>query len=403
MSGTFLAQIINFIAIPIISTLYDQNALGEIAAIVGVSLIIGSVSGLGYSILPIVNNEIEYHKKSACVAIQISAVFNVIVFLLLEIFKQPITIYLNISPELIHLIPFIAFSSLITTVGTQVFISAGTFNYIATNSLFQSISNNGLRIALGIALGPKVIILALTYLFKDLLIPAFLGRYLYKNTHKKNWDKIAFIRENSSYALTTLPNLLVNSLGGGVIIISINKYYGSIEASLYDLAARLVLASVVLLGSNIGSVYISKLIKIKDEGNALNYSLNFSKNIFILSIAIAFLTWLFSGYVINLLFDSRWIRAEEYIKYASIYLPFMIVATVLGRVFSVLKYQLISLVWNFIRLGMLFMTIYFSSYYGLDEINMIKILSISMATIELLRIILALRVIRNYEQIRSIN
>ena len=204
----------------------------------------------------------------------------------------------------------------------------------------------------------------------------------------------------SSFPAISAPTALLNTSGTNLPVFLVSYLFGAASGGLFALVERVVLSPVTLLAASFSNVYVGEMAKARRRDNgSIAIELFFKSILMSLGIsAIVFgtLTTL-SNQIQSVVFTDDWGNVSEIIRIFSVLVFFRIIATCVGRVFTVFERQSIAFFWNLARILCLALSLALSFHFHLDfEHSMIAYVCVS-AVLDLINIILSYRVVRDYE------
>jgi O-antigen/teichoic acid export membrane protein len=268
MGGAAGAQVIAFLALPIITRIYTPTAIGVLGSFLAILAVLVPIATLSYPLAIVLPKNNSEALKLAHLSILTTFTFSVIVFIVLVLGYESFSVYLGFQPDdasfLTATLPFALLFTTLLTVLTQWLIRHKLFTLIAKATIAQSITINSLKILVGLLLplGKTLIFITVVGTFLHSLIVIFL---LKQKKDKKLWLPItANYNKDTAKSYKDFPkyrtphNILAN-LTQSLPILLLVLLFGPIYAGLYTLCRSTLLVPVTLVGKSVNDVLFPQL------------------------------------------------------------------------------------------------------------------------------------------------
>jgi len=333
MSGTTIAQAINFLLSPILTRLYTPEDFGLLATFMAITSIIGSVSCLRYEMAILLPKD----DKDSVNTIALSLIIN-IVFVILSFVTVILFFYFsddlftkNFSNYIFYLIPV----SILITGFIQVFnfwsFRLKTFKQNALARIGNSTGNIFIGILLGVLThggGIGLIIAYVGSMLINLIILLIkplqnLNKYL-KLVNKK--DIILKANEYKKFPVINTPHTLIGSLKDSGIIFLIKDIFGQRVLGSYSFAYRVLNVPTSVISSSISQVFFQKAAQLKNENKSIKPLLiSIYKNVIVIGFPIFVVLFIVAPDLFAFVFSEKYREAGEIARYIlpSIFINFV--------------------------------------------------------------------------------
>lgn len=311
--GTILAQMIPFLASPILTRLYTPEAFGLFSIFLSLSLIIASFSTGKYELaimLPKKENKSFY---LFILAIAFSLVFNVIFFLVLLCFNVEIAKLIQFSGrvEYLYLCPLLAFVTAIYSSSQYFFNRKQQYKKVTNNKLVQATLITFTQVTfakflntLGLMIGHLVgCILAVLNLIKG-------G---FKNEHKYlksiSFKRLLLVaKEYKKFPIFFSFSYGLNTFVTNIIPILLTTSFGLKYAGFYVLVQRTFGMPASMIVSSISGVFFQKATTQQD---CRKLYLTISLCLFLVGAPFVVMFYYYAPMLFQYMFGKEWMAAGE--------------------------------------------------------------------------------------------
>lgn len=393
-----LSQLTILLAMPIVTAIYQPEAVGGALTLLAYASIVTATGTLGYHLaIPIAKDDNEV--KTIISICSLLALGTAVIFIIV------ITTLIDAGGG--HwsalIVGFFVFVSTNISVSTQLRIREQLYTKLAIFYIIQSVSAYGSIIMIG-RLGPATV--------DAFLIGIVLGNavgWLYlmcrKNSKRMAVPKTIptkkhIIEKYKKFPYFSAPTLLLNSTGSKIPIILVGALYGAKYAGIYGMVEKVALAPVSLLGASFSNVYVGEMAAARRTDCSLIVKI-FNKALFIsvaISFVISIMLFSFSELVSDLIFSDDWYDAGRLLKVFSFLIFFRIIAACVGRVFTILNRQNIALWWNVVRVVLVSAALVGAGLIGKDFYSALVTYTVSSIIMDSIVVILSYYVCLGYRE-----
>lgn len=370
-TGTLIAQAIPIIISPILTRLYSPEDFGLYGLFISIVSILSVLVSGSYEHAIVLPEKIKDFINVTSLSVIITLFFSLFTLIFIILFNHQICLLLNNDEisKILYLIPLTILLTGLFNILKYVNIRDKKFKDISKVSVYKTITIATVQLLGGIfkynvlGLVSGVIISNITtnkILFKNLKKYKFVQNI---STHKIKEVAIRYV----NFLKFQTPSSLLNSFSANLPTIIFSKYFNLKVVGFFSFTNRLLLMPTAIIGKSVGDVFLSEIIKLKNDKDNLKINLTIirtlNKLILIGSISYSFLM-IFGDLLFKLIFGFKWVVAGEMTQILSISLFFIFISAPLSKVFIIyekqkqLLYSLLIIV--IIRVSVL---IYFSSVF----------------------------------------
>lgn len=315
-SGTVLAQVISFLASPLMTRLFTSEEIGLATLIMTAVTMFGNIVGGRYEL------SIIYEKDENDLLALIKLSLR-LTFILSIILSFAYSLFYSITKDNSFWFYFISISILLILFGiNNIFLSYNNRNQRYTNISKSSISHTFFRETSMIGFG------FLNSGFIGLVLSKIVGQFMAIVVQGKDvYGKIAEIKNVSDYdvkkvmrkhykqPLYSVPSIFANSFSYSSLNIFIEMLYGASTLGYYSISYRILGIPLSLVSNNVSKVYLEEANK--QFNNENNYSRTFLRTslfLFIVSLCMVLFLILFSPVLFSWFFGPEWEVAGSYVQ-----------------------------------------------------------------------------------------
>lgn len=347
-----IAQLIPVIFSPVISRLYDENAIAEITGMISLSSIL-----LVFSSLKLENAIVLEKEESSAIdvlylSIFIAIVYSVIVGGLIYLFEDIIIRTFKID-KIINVVPFYIISYSVLNVLNFWFVREKRFRLKAYSKLIETtiyiifsvvlyclIGNNTYGLAIGKALG---VFIALIVLFNFLRI----------NFHKVDLNKLKVLfLKYKEFPLYNAPSNFINVIGLQLLVLFIGANFSKENFGYFGLANMIVLIPISLVSQSVSSIFFQKISENYIQKNYKQIKKVFFET-FLMLVAVAFplfiILLIFSEDIFSKVFGENWLMSGQVSKRLSLVFLFQLVISPLGVLLIAINKVRLNAYWQYGR------------------------------------------------------
>lgn len=308
-SGTFMAQFLMLIGMPIIARMYGKDVIGLYALFVSTIGITISFVTLAYDNAIVLPKKDEDAQALLKVTLISSFLFSIVIFLILNIpidfFKEykSIAVFIATGTFFQVLVNSLSYFKIRYNFYSQLAKSKVLRNFILLISqivLFYITSKYGLLFGFILA----SIITTFYLIHEDKYIKSGLFFKQDKTVLKKNISKY------SEYPRYFCWSNLILALSAGVPVIIFNEYFSLSQVAIYSIGFSLIVQPASLISSSIRPVLLSKLAQKKKEQESI---IGIYKKVFLVLLSSAIIIsigiYLFLPPIVVFIFGENWIES----------------------------------------------------------------------------------------------
>lgn len=324
-SGTFFAQLVAYVLMPVITRLYtpDESAeLGLFLRIIGVGAAIATAR---YELaLPV--TKLDHHSfRLYRFAIRTALLTTLVALIVLIV---PIVFSGSISASIFYFcIPPALLLTAFMNLGTNWAIRMKRFRIISYSKLTNSVVGNVFKVIfgalntgyIGLILGTLIgLVVAVVFFFKDFRYTN--ASYKIKSSSPRNY---ALARQYVEFPKINLPHTLMDLGKDLLIALILWELYGQTEYGLFNHTYQMLRLPLVLIGASIGQVFFQRCAEMINNGqNVLGVAVKSVRTLTLLSIIPFSIVFLFGEELFAFVFGENWREAGVY---AEIMTPWFLV------------------------------------------------------------------------------
>lgn len=402
-SATSIAQLLNMLLSPVLTRIYTPDEYGVMTSFIAILGIISIIGSLKYELgIPIAKND-EKAINILFLSIIVLIMTATLTFLLISIFGRSIIDFISnpILYDFMFLIPFGILASGLYSIFYQWALRKKSFNSISKTKVNQSVSQNLVKLGLGVLnFGPLGLILGtiigqsagiLTLSRPVLKEYKFLIKKI--SIKKVIWSAKRYIR----FPLYTAPSHFLNSLGLQLPLLFMTSFYSTKIVGYYGLAYTIVNLPMSLIGMAVADVYYSEVARIgmTNSKKVKQLSNSLFKKLVLIGILPFVILVLFGPNLFSIVFGEEWYNAGVYARIISLLVLGRFIFTPISRIFSIYEKQSHELILDIIRVFMLTIVCIITYIYNLNSYLFVGMITIVMFFIYLITYIWAQRIIIN--------
>ncbi len=396
------AQLIPVVFSPLLSRIYDQNAMAEITGLMALSSILLVFSTFKLENAVVTEKDDNRANQLMVLGIGIALLFSIVTILLVIFFSERLGNSFKIQ-NVINFVPFyVLFLSALNIINFW-FVRIKKFKLKA----YSKIIENGSYVAfacsfyylkgqneLGLALGKFVgVCVALALLF------AFSKLKFQRNKWKTYKDLLLDYKE---FPLHYMPSSFVNVMSLQMLILFIGIYYSKEQLGYFGLANMVVLLPISFITQSVGTIFFQKMSEYINNGKGKLAKKTFKQTLGMLAaIGIpAFLVLYFgSVYLFPFVFGFDWENTGIIAKLLAVVFLSQIIVGPISIVLISLKKIKLNAYWQYGRFViMLLYMLCLVYFFNLDFLSFVKWYAYGAAalyTIYLIIIINEVRVLKD--------
>jgi len=372
---TSLSSLINFINIIIIASIYSKQDLAYWGSFIVITPIILVLNLSFFSELILVEN--KKRSLNFFIILLVINIFLTLIYLVIFYFFIDYTnykVFINSELEKINyliLLFFFIFSFIFKNLYSHLMLRFKKIKKIGLANLVRACSFFSLSLIFYyIQLGINKIIISfilseLIIFFYSLLI---IDKKFYSISNLNFNNLNYFILKTKNYIGWGIFANLFNSIAYFLIYSYILDSFSKIEAGIYTVLNRTLVAPFLLISKIIGDIYTSQTSKsLRIKVNTTNTFNNFFKLLFVICVLVSILGFIIFPYLYKNLFNFNFLdNYFLYIKPILIYSVFFLLASPLSRLLTITKNFKKDFIWQSILLITMIVITRFT-YSGFEE------------------------------------
>lgn len=341
VGGTFIAQLVNIVILPILSRIYSPADFGVMAVYSSIIYILSEVSGFRYHFAIPMPKQQRYAYALVYLSFVMQIVFVIIMLITFLFVGNYILEKVSMGDIAKYklLIPIGVLGIGCYNILTQWSIREGFFSVIGKTRITQSVSGILVKVGLGY-FGFRPL---------GLLIGTVIGQaggiytLLLAHIKKKGFPafKINDIRKVClKYRKFPLYNTwfgLINTLGGQIPVMMLSSFWGATETGLFTMASTLLSLPTTFVGQAIAQVFIQRASRARHSGNLSK--LTFSTFIILMQMGLfpIFFISFWGAALFSFFLGNKWGISGEYALILSPWLAIAFVYSPLSVLYVILE------------------------------------------------------------------
>lgn len=404
-SATALGQVFIILASPILTRLYTPEDFGLLAAYAAILSITSVVASLRYDVAIPLPGRTKIAANLLVLSIILALFSSVMIGLILWVFGYQIVAFLNLLQlhPYLWLIPV----GVLAVGGYQALnywaIRKKDFSNIAYTKLSQSISSVVVQVTLGLCkVGPIGLITG--QVVGQAAGAGILAASALKNS-RKNFSGISLRSiwlvaiKYRRFPIISSGSALLNRASLQFPVLLIASFYGSYTLGLFALAQRILNIPLATISSSVSQVYFSsaaELVKKRDNSLIVLFH-KITRRLFLFSLIPTIIFSIIAPDLFSLIFGEQWYEAGVYASIlAPVYMAQFVVSSV-SQTFIATDHLSYQLVWDAIRLLVVFCALFFSTAFESPEITIV-IYSTTLVLLYIALYFVYIKVIRQMRQ-----
>jgi lipopolysaccharide exporter len=358
VTGTFLAQILQLLIMPILTRLYSPEHFGVFSIYVSLIEIITVVACLRYEAAIVLadNDEIAANLFVLCVIILAGAVSATLLIVLF--FRAAIAELLG-SPGLVPYLWFLPLS--IIAAGLYLPLSYWSirhkqFNRLAVRQVTGSSATMIAQLAAGLALTPRAGGLIFGSICGQMIATGQLAWKISKETGQQIWSLITRyrLREVANryrrFPLFDSWAAILNSVSYSVPVFLLAYYFNPAVVGFYALGARVLSIPGNLISQAVHQAFFQQAVENHRSGQLGSITLAVFRRLLNISLVPMALITIVAPDLFAIIFGTHWSIAGEYLRWLSLAVFFKFICSPISSIYDVLEKQNRYLSFNIILL-----------------------------------------------------
>lgn len=330
MSGTALAQILAFIASPILSRIFNPDAFGIYGIFTGICGFIVVIADGRYGVAILLPEDDRNAANLLWLSSIIIGITSLLAFILVNLWPGKIAALFN-TPELHEVIiwtPFVVFFAALFNAFNFWVTRKKRYSTISYSKAFQSSSKvvTQLGFGMGFGLGSLGLVIGefIGYIgsFITLLINVIRNdfRLLIESYNPKRILVLA--KKYKSFPKYNAPQNLLNNISSNIPSFIFAIFFNPQIVGFYWFTHRVLMKPNSLIGSSVRQVFYQKASELYNN-NKHNELLGLYKktttNLILIAVVPAFVLFLYGADIFSFIFGSEWLEAGKFAGWLSLW------------------------------------------------------------------------------------
>lgn len=352
MSGTIVGQMSAFLAMPILSRIYDRSAFSDLGVYVSFCGIFSVICTLRLeAAIPIAESHFEADDLywsaffSCSVLSVLSGIITYILLLygVLDVYSNPVffALFVSISTFLIGIIQML----------TALQLRHKRLNRIAQSKAAQGFFSSLSQVILGLVFHTPA-----AFLLGD-VAGRIAGFVSFGTTREPKQPRIRLIsvlrtsRKYIDFIKFSTPAAFINSLGLQIPVFIIASFSSSPNLGIFVFCSRVIVLPSGLIAQTLSQLYVSELSSSKFDGiDKLQIFKRFLLVSLCLSLALSIFVIPPLGMIVPIFFGSQWSDAVTPLRIMFVASIFQIVGVAISQTATILEKNKLQFIWDVSRL-----------------------------------------------------
>lgn len=403
--GTTFAQVLPFLFYPILSRIFNPEDFGLFATISSITQILAVISTGKYdfSILIVNNNKEAAHIIS--IIMIISLLFLSISFIILQIFSNTLSLWLNNADitKWLYICPIAAFQIIIFNCYNEWSVRNKSFTNLAWNKIINAGSIASSKLFLGL----------INFTSSGLIVGDFFGRILtssvcvYKlfKTYRVYFFDLdlknmrILLSKYSNFPKYLLPGQILNTVGAQLPIFLLGFFYNKTEVGYFSMTMLVLSTPISVISTALKDIFRQRANEdFNKNGECRTLYIKLLKLLIIPTAIMTLILIIVLPKLLLLFLGDQWIIAGEYSQILLVMISLSFISNSLSGVLTITNKLNISFYWQIYY----FFIILLSLSVGSIVFNSVKMTlicySIGLSSAYILQIYLSYRYSIRYEK-----
>ena len=309
-SGTFMAQVVSYLATPVITRLFTPDEIGELGVFLRITAFITAIATARYELsLPLPKRD-QHAFQLFRLSLRIATI-TLLSTLLIGLIYWGIQGFSATNFWIVLMIVVGSFFMIFKNIGTNWAIRMNNYKAISASSILTSFTANGLKIVAGLlAFGSLGLIIA-TVIGGGAAIFFFVKDYLntkYIDGFQRSKKKIQILsKRHRDFPIYNLPHMLLDHGRELLIAFFVVWYFDQSVFGSYDHSFRMLKLPLALIGTAMGQVFFNRCSRMYSEHKALFPMLKRTTlQLFLISIIPFSIVFFFGEDLFLWVFGAEW-------------------------------------------------------------------------------------------------
>lgn len=351
VTGSALAQLMAFAALPVLSRLYSPSDTAHYALLLGIGAVLGSFAGLRLDLAIPIPEALSESKRlfwlAALTPLIVLPVSGAIALILIAVGA------LNSSG--LSWVDYLAVAAFVIVVNlfsaaSQLAIRLQSYGLLGRIPVIQMIGTLGAQVGLGIVGFSRGLFLGGLF-GRSLGIARLMQvcRVSVKDIPERDESR-RILRRYWRFPAIFAPANLINVLGSSLAALLLPSLFGFGPAGLYAMADRISGVPVTVLSQSAGQVFLGEFARASSGRASVRVFLRWSVALSIMAAAVASAIWILAPMLLPRILGGDWQGTAQLAQYTGVMAGAAIIGSPVQNVWTVRQQGFMQFVWNVVRL-----------------------------------------------------
>lgn len=309
-SGTFMAQVVSYVATPVITRLFTPDEIGELGIFLRITAFITAIATARYELsLPLPKKD-QHAFQLFRLSLRIATITLLLTFLIGLIYWG-IQGFSATNFWIVLMIVVGSFFMIFKNIGTNWAIRMNNYKAISASSILTSFTANGLKIVAGLLAFGSLGLIVATVIGGGAAIIFFVKDYInakYLDGFQRSKKKIKVLSNKyRDFPIYNLPHMLLDHGRELLVAFFVVMYFDQTVFGSYDHSFRMLKLPLALIGTAMGQVFFNRCSRLYAEHKALFPMLKRTTlQLFLISIIPFSIVFFFGEDLFLWVFGAEW-------------------------------------------------------------------------------------------------
>ncbi len=376
VSGTLLAQVISFLASPVLTRLYSPASYGEFGLFTACAAIAGALICFRYELALVIPRSKEHAAALFCLAVICCCINTVCITLLVTAAGKYAGFALVSGHAFIRymVFPIYIFCSGIFSICNYWYTREGKFKYLAKRQVAYTIltvlaelcfawlltGDSGLGLVLGstLALGGTTLVLFISIIKQDW---DAIKQVRWRDIRKEAWR----YRE---FPLFSSWTAVFNTLSFSLPSLMLSAYFNSETVGCYNLGYKILDLPISLIGTSVAQAFYPNIREQDTPDKKKQAALTVLRHLFETGFVPLALISIAAPWIFSIIFGEEWLVTGYYVRLLAPWLFLVFIASPVSDLYIVLNRQKEHLIMNIAMLAVRFLSLYIGGRLRHDRV-----------------------------------
>lgn len=309
-SGTFMAQVVSYVATPVITRLFTPDEIGELGIFLRITAFITAIATARYELsLPLPKKD-QHAFQLFRLSLRIATITLLLTFLIGLIYWG-IQGFSATNFWIVLMIVVGSFFMIFKNIGTNWAIRMSNYKAISASSILTSFTANGLKIVAGLLAFGSLGLIVATVIGGGAAIIFFVKDYFnakYQDGFQRSKKKIQVLsKKYRDFPIYNLPHMFLDHGRELLVAFFVVLYFDQSVFGSYDHSFRMLKLPLALIGTAMGQVFFNRCSRMYKENKALLPMLKRTTlQLFLISIIPFSIVFFFGEDLFLWIFGAEW-------------------------------------------------------------------------------------------------